>query len=421
MADGTPLARVRHAYEQLLAGTALPDGVVRAVVRESWQRSLGRGISPEQVSADTGRPMSDDDLAAYRAAHPLSPVLPLVRSLIVDDIADAGVVVTVADEHGRLLWIDGDSQARDKAAGINFVEGSVWSEDTVGTNAPGLALAVDQSVQIRGPEHFSGPVQHWNCAAAPVHDPATGRLLGVIDVTGGKAAAAPFALAAVRSVVAAVERELQSRAVDLADPEAFDRPEPAIILNLLDGAGPNWCAPGGSRRPLSRRHGEILLLLHSYPEGRSTEELAMALSEDDLDAVTVRAEISRLRRDLGDVIAARPYRLTVPVDCDVTRVAAMIADGDTAGAITALGRGGLLAESLAPGVVELFEELREDLRSQLLAAGDPSGLTAWTSSPLGRDDGQAWRRLVDRLPEGDPQRAVAAGRARLLDRRFGLG
>ncbi len=75
--------------------------------------------------------------------------------------------------------------------------------------------------------------------------------------------------------------------------------------------------PAGERT-LSRRHAEILLLLQEYPEGLNTEQLAMHLAGDGIDPVTVRAEISRLRRDLGnDVVTSRPYRLTVDMTSDV--------------------------------------------------------------------------------------------------------
>lgn len=347
---------------------------------------------------------------------------PLVRSLMLDDIAGSGVVVALTDRDGRLLWVEGDRSARDRAARIDFVEGSVWSEETVGTNAPGLALAVDRGVQILGPEHFSSTVHDWNCAAAPVHDPVTGDLLGAIDVTGGPAAGAPFALAAVRSVVAAVERELRSTAVALGPagaPPSLVRPAGRTTAHLSVLDGPSWTPPGGAARPLSPRHAEILLLLHSRPAGLNTEELAALLSEDDLGAVTVRAEISRLRRDLGDLIAARPYRLTVDTSSDVGELRGLIDRGDLAGAIARLGRGGLLAGSFAPGVAELFEEVREDLRSRVLAAADPVALSAWTGSPHGGGDAAAWQRLAAVLPAGDPRRAVADGRLRLLHRRHG--
>ncbi|MCR5978924.1 transcriptional regulator [Gordonia jinghuaiqii] len=429
MTDAAAVAtRIRQAYEDFLSGVTPPADAVRSIVRESWARSLTRGIDPAEANPEGEHTpaMSPDEFAAYRAAHPITAVRPLVRSLMVDAIADTGVVVALTDQDGRLLWIEGDSAARDKAGHINFVEGSVWSEEVVGTNAPGLALAVDRGVQVVGPEHFAGPVQEWSCAAAPVHDPLTGHVIGVIDVTGGREVAAPFALAAVRSVVAAVERELQSSAVDLADPATFGssaaEPGAAHLAVLADGA-PRWrrtADPAGART-LSRRHAEILLLLQAFPEGLNTEQLALKLAEDGLDPVTVRAEISRLRRDLGaDVVASRPYRLTLDISSDVDAVRKRIAGGTSpASVVDDLGRGGLLAESTAPGIVEIFEELREDLRSRLIAGGDVAALRRWTSSIHGRDDLAAWRRLEHRLPVGHPDRAVVGGRIRLLDQRYG--
>ncbi|MCR8898417.1 transcriptional regulator [Gordonia sp. GONU] len=435
MTDAAAVAtRIRRAYEEFLSGVTPPSDAVRSIVRDSWARSLSRGIDPSDVNPADGLPtgesvpvMTADEFAEYRAAHPITAVRPLVQSLMVDAIADTGVVVALTDQVGRLLWVEGDSAARDKAGDINFVEGSVWSEEAVGTNAPGLALAVDRGVQIVGPEHFAGPVQEWSCAAAPVHDPFTGHVIGVIDVTGGREVAAPFALAAVRSVVAAVERELQSSAVDLADPATFHAGLPRLSAAHLAvlGDGPHrWrrTADGASARTVSPRHAEILVLLQAFPEGLNTEQLALKLAEEGLDPVSVRAEISRLRRDLGaDVVASRPYRLTLDISSDISDIRARIESGtDLPTVVDDLGRGGLLVESTAPGIVEIFEELREDLRSRLIAGGDVAALRKWTSSVHGRDDLAAWRRLEHRLPVGHPDRAVVGGRIRLLDKRYGL-
>lgn len=427
------MSHIRRAYEQLLASGQPPAEAVRAVVADSWLRSMQRGIDPVGADAEPqASALTTSDFEEYRRTHRLTAIRELVQSLMLDDIADSGVVVALTDRDGRLLWVEGDTAARDQAAAINFVEGSVWSEDTVGTNAPGLALSLGRGVQILGPEHFASSVQNWNCAAAPVRDPLTGEILGAIDVTGGSAAAAPFALAAVRSVVAAVERELRfdgrgtgpaalsAGAVDLARPASPTLPSLSAANHLTVLAAPSWTPTRGRRIPLSPRHAEILLLLSTHPEGLGTEQLAMLLSDEDLGAVTVRAEISRLRRDLGDVIAARPYRLTVESDSDVGTVRRLLERGALVDALSTLGRGGLLAESTAPGVVEVFEDLREDLRSRILSGGDPAALTAWTSSPHGRDDAAAWQALAGALPAGGAERAVAAGRLRLLDRRLGL-
>ncbi|MCF8588813.1 transcriptional regulator [Gordonia liuliyuniae] len=417
MSDGkATVTRVKRAYEQFLSGVTPSEGAVRSMVQESWVRSRSRGVGDDpDVTPDD---MSDNDFSEYRAAHRLAQVRPLITSLMLDDVADAGVVVALTDRRGRLLWVDGDRSTRGKAAKINFVEGTVWSEDQVGTNAPGLALSLDRGVQIIGPEHYASPVQKWNCAAAPVHDPLTGEVIGAIDVTGGAAAAAPFALAAVRSVVAAVERELRSTAVDLS-PEAMLDCSLDSRLTVLAGE-PTWCAPGGRRHVLSPRHAEILLLLHLHPEGLSTDRLADLLSDDDLGSVTVRAEISRLRREVGDAVASRPYRLTGDVSSDVTDVRQNIMTGDLRAAVSTLGRGGLLADSLAPGIIDAFDEIREDLRSAVFASRDVATLQAWASSPHGHDDFQAWTTLHRALPSGHPDAAIAAGRVRLLNRRFGV-
>ena len=77
-------------------------------------------------------------------------------------------------------------------------------------------------------------------------------------------------------------------------------------------------------------------------------------------------------------------------------------------------------ESNAPGITEIFEEIREDVRSRVIAEGQVPVLRAWTSSVHGRDDLVAWRRLEHRLPVGHPDRALVGGRIRLLDRRYGV-
>jgi signal transduction histidine kinase len=98
---------------------------------------------------------------------------------------------------------------------MNFVEGSLWSEASAGTNAIGTALAADHLVQVHAAEHFSEVVHGWTCSAVPVHDPEDGRLLGIIDLTGLAAEAEPghvaAALAAARAVVADLRVRAQER------------------------------------------------------------------------------------------------------------------------------------------------------------------------------------------------------------------
>jgi DNA-binding response OmpR family regulator len=70
---------------------------------------------------------------------------------------------------------------------------------------------------------------------------------------------------------------------------------------------------GGDRIELSPRHSEIVALLGLHPEGLTSRELARELYGPGGNRVTVRAEISRLRRQLGPLLAGNPYRLDAEV------------------------------------------------------------------------------------------------------------
>jgi signal transduction histidine kinase/putative methionine-R-sulfoxide reductase with GAF domain/uncharacterized protein YoaH (UPF0181 family) len=111
-----------------------------------------------------------------------------------------------------LLQLEGNARVRSQAAdSMNFTEGALWSEHGAGTNAIGTALAADHAVQIFATEHFIEVVQAWTCSAAPVHDPETGELLGVIDLTGLEKDVHPVSLQVAMSTARAVEAHLRRR------------------------------------------------------------------------------------------------------------------------------------------------------------------------------------------------------------------
>lgn len=71
--------------------------------------------------------------------------------------------------------------------------------------------------------------------------------------------------------------------------------------------------------PLSPRHAELLFLLAIHPDGRTAAQLAAEVFGDPARTVTVRAEMSRLRRHLGGLLSRRPYRFSGNIDVDVLR------------------------------------------------------------------------------------------------------
>jgi hypothetical protein len=412
---------VRAAYRSFLVDGVLPPGI-HPVVADSWRRSVHSGVDPE--GPRTGSGLAHDDLVAYRDANPLAAVMPVVRELVVDAAADDGLAVAVSDDAGRLLWVEGSRALRDAVERVGFVEGSVWREERVGTNAPGTALAARRAVQVLGAEHFSRPVQAFSCTAVPIHEPGTGRVLGVLDVTGRQSAASGVVLSLVRATVLSLERELAERAAAtttategagaLPAPPPDGGPELFVL-----GTTSVLRAPDGLEHRLSLRHAEILALLAAHPRGLAADELAVLLHPGALSDVTVRAEVSRLRRVAGPLLAgSRPYRLARPLRTDADVVRDRLAVGDVRGAVAAY-RGPLLPRSAAPAVEHLRAELAAELRAAVVSAGDADALDAWTRTDDGAEDHAAWTRLQRVADHGSPLWVRARAHLDLLDDELG--
>ena len=406
-------ADLRALHERFVAGELDADHLdssVRPVVAESWRRSLATGVDPDRGGAAAA---AASTLERLRTAHPLAPALPVIRKLLVEDASESGVLVAVTAADGTLLWVEGDAGARRKAEAMNFVPGADWSERGAGTNAPGTALALDRELQILGSEHFSRIVQPWSCTAVPVHDPATGALLGAIDLTGNSQVAEPHTLALVRATAVAVEHHLALL--------RLTNPEPARAtharVTVLGADRPTWLAADSAVHPhtLTGRHAEILVVLTRHPEGVSADHLAMLLDDNDLDAVTIRAEMSRLRRVIGaQYVASRPYRLLAPVNSDLADVFDALHRGDVPSALTRYA-GELLPQSASPAITRLRTELSTALRAAVLSTGSVSLLRRWLALPEGRDDRGGWQLLHDSPVSDAVARAQARGHLAGLD------
>ena len=118
--------------------------------------------------------------------------------------------MVICDADGTLLWLEGAPSVRLAAANsMNFAVGALWSEGGAGTNAIGTALAADHAVQVFAAEHFNEVVQQWTCAAAPVHDPETGAVLGIVDLTSRMSTVHPHSFAVAVATAGAVEAHLR--------------------------------------------------------------------------------------------------------------------------------------------------------------------------------------------------------------------
>jgi hypothetical protein len=403
------------------ARRAGPGPGVRSVVAESWLRSSAAGVDPDAHLAPVV--LDTADLADYRGTHALSHVFPLLYDVLGRAAVDCDSVMAVGDATGHLLWVCGPPSVLRRAESINFVEGSVWSEPGAGTNAPGMALHLDAPVAVHASEHFNRLVHPWSCAAAPIHDPTTSRVLGVVDITGGPDVASPQSLAMIRAAARMAESELARLALTgttLTVPGPTDLPDATGVVRVRALGLPEAVVEvAGRTHRLSRRHSEILVALLENPGGLTAEELEARVYPGRVNASTLRAEMTRLRTLLGpDALASRPYRVLADTETDWRTVAALIGTGRVREALQAY-KGPLLPGSEAPLAAELRDVLEAQVRSAVLHSGEADLMVGWTRSRWGATDLEMWEHQAEALPATSPLRPVAEAEVARLERELG--
>ncbi|MDH6197500.1 hypothetical protein M2272_004155 [Mycobacterium frederiksbergense] len=373
-------------YDATMSGDRAPARP-RSVIEESWNRLRAKGINPD---CHIPPRVETAGLDLLRQQSGLMTVLDDVTRGLESVIGEGDNILVIADARGRVLWRSGSPRVLGLADRLGFVEGAIWNENAVGTNGIGTALASHRAVQIFSAEHFLRSHHPWTCAGAPIRDPRTGQVIGIVDVSGPAATVHPTTVALVDLVARLAEsqlREAHDRTLNLlrtvaapilarigspalavdadgwvaavdslplhnrillpetglpgrvwipplgmcdveslpggwlvrvADVESAAAPS-RVILDLRDGEPSLEMAGqfGSWRRSISSRHAEILLVLATSKQGRSAPELAEDLYGDRSRVVTVRAEMSRLRKQFVGLVAGKPYRFGESVVVDV--------------------------------------------------------------------------------------------------------
>ena len=403
---GTDVGRyarlLARTHDALLSGDRPPVDP-RGLVARSWLRVQAQGVDPDR--REPPGPLDASQVEQRRARSPLHQVLPELRAALTAVAEDARHVMVVTDADGVLLWREGSTRVRHRADALGFTEGARWTEGAVGTNAIGTALAEGSPVQIFSAEHFVRTHHGWTCTACPVHDPRTGEMLGVVDVSGPAETVHPMTVALVGTAVKLAEASLWRR-----HEQRLDALRTVAVPVLASGSGPGlvvddhgWVAavrglpqvdrvaaptadgpvavhglglcipepvpggwllrPGGKGRslrltleldahppravvagtnvwvhPLSTRHAEVLLLLaRAGQAGMDAAALSTALYGHVGSLVTIRAEVSRLRKAIGGILLARPYRVAPEVEVVLPDLATSpFAAASTAPAVRAL-------------------------------------------------------------------------------------
>ncbi|GAB6934265.1 sigma-54-dependent Fis family transcriptional regulator [Calditerricola yamamurae] len=183
---------------------------IRPVVQDSWKRCMSSGVDPTRQQ--TTVLLDEDDVQNLVANFRLYQLaLPILEQLA-KETEGTGHLLTLCNRDGFILYLRGEPAILRKAEKMNFVLGSQWSEEAIGTNAIGTCLKIGQPVQIFASEHYCEGVHEWICSAAPIFDPTTKTILGVVDLTGPWNYAQPHSLGLVVATSQFIQQRLNEEA-----------------------------------------------------------------------------------------------------------------------------------------------------------------------------------------------------------------
>ncbi|MAM11096.1 MAG: sigma-54-dependent Fis family transcriptional regulator [Rhizobiaceae bacterium] len=178
---------------------------IRHDVLESWRRSLRHSIAER-----TRAPVLDEERLEVRRArarrleHASQKAMHRAGNLLIG----TRDILLLSDDSGVVIEAAGDPHTLADAQENHLYPGGQWIEEAIGTNAIGTALYLGVPTLIRDAEHFCEAIQRWNCAATPIIEPGTGRVMGVLDISWPGGIMQPNAVALSSALALQVETEL---------------------------------------------------------------------------------------------------------------------------------------------------------------------------------------------------------------------
>ena len=198
------LARAREAF---LTSTDFDGAAVRDDVVNSWRRSRFWGVDVDRGDL----PYRDDIDYDSRLVHAAQPVMDRIEL----ELSDARMTAILTDAQAFVLdRRAGEPSLNSYLDSVLLAPGFTYAEKFIGTNGIGTALEERRPFHVFGHEHFVESLQTLSCAGAPIRDPLSGKLVGIIDVTCWQPDASLLMSALVQEAARDIEGRLFEQSCD---------------------------------------------------------------------------------------------------------------------------------------------------------------------------------------------------------------
>jgi len=193
--------QLAEARDRFLAAEPVDPSAVRKPILASWWRSRQWHVAADHIELDYLR---DPDLES-NLARTADPVLRHLH----EQLDGQPISIILTDAAGLVLTrLTADRDLERALDGIKLAPGFSYAEERVGTNGIGTALEAGGPAHVFGHEHYAESLESFGCAGVPIHDPVSGKTVGVIDLTCWRKDADPLLVSLVKSTADQITQAL---------------------------------------------------------------------------------------------------------------------------------------------------------------------------------------------------------------------
>jgi len=174
---------IRRCWERFVTTGEIDRNTIREIVADSWERSKRLGINPymKRIGDGLERPEVLEDRTNRIIAEISDPFLDILSLTL----KSSHYAISIFDRKGFKIKSRASGELRKRFEEVGNVTGVSFSEESIGTNAVGLALIYDMPVQMIGPENYIRLFHHVMITAIPIKDTKS-NTVGILSISSWK-------------------------------------------------------------------------------------------------------------------------------------------------------------------------------------------------------------------------------------------
>ena len=198
-----------NVWEKFINNEPVDTSILRPEILDSWQRckdTINPRIkrNPEVVSAE------ELEQLWIKNKELIDLALPVMENLFNFVRGSDYSITLLAVENEDLIFLEyiGNQTILKEHEILNAVRGSNWAENVIGTNAMSLALRHNRPFQLVPYENWCAGMREVTTSAAPIHDPGSQEIIGVLIIGSIYSMVQSHTLGMVVAAVDSIEKQI---------------------------------------------------------------------------------------------------------------------------------------------------------------------------------------------------------------------